>query len=132
MNESTADARTSRLAEKSAFWGVFSLLVLLICGIIVFQAIHEAGTGFQVWQPGPISVYRLADLCAGAAGLAAIAAIVLGILGLVEIHQGAGKVKGIGDATTGLVTASLTLLALMLVPVVLVLVVLAGEAQVLQ
>ena len=118
MSESTARAQTSRFARKSHFWGVFSLLVLLICGCIVFQAIHEARTGLQVWQSGPsgsvefqaihedrtgsqvwqsgpIGIPRLADICAGVAGLAALAALVLGIAALVDIRQGAGKVKGI-------------------------------------
>jgi hypothetical protein len=118
MNESTTEARTSRLAEKSSFWGVFSLLLLLICGFFVFESIHEVTTGLQVWQRGPISIYRLADSCAVVAGLAAIAALVLGIRGLVDIRQGAGRVKGIGQAVTGLVTGALSLLPLMLVLVV--------------
>jgi hypothetical protein len=141
MSESTARAQTSRFARKSHFWGVFSLLVLLICGCIVFQAIHEDRTGLQVWQSGPsgsvefqaihedrtgsqvwqsgpIGIPRLADICAGVAGLAALAALVLGIAALVDIRQGAGKVKGIGQAVSGLVTASLTLLTLIVVFVV--------------
>jgi prepilin-type processing-associated H-X9-DG protein len=113
MRESTTDARTSRLAEKSSFWGVFALLLLLICGLIVFQAIHAATTGLEVWQRGPIHISRLADICAVAAGVAAIAALVLGILGLVEVRQGAGKVKGTSQAVAGLVTGTLTLLPLM-------------------
>jgi prepilin-type processing-associated H-X9-DG protein len=118
MNESTGSPQTSRFAEKSSFWGVLSLLLLLICGLIVFQAIREVWTGVRVWQPGPIGIYRFADICAGVAGVAATAAIVLGILGLVEIHQGAGKVKGGSSAVTGLVTGTLTLLPLLLVLVV--------------
>jgi hypothetical protein len=118
MNESTTCARTSRFAGKSSFWGVSSLLLLLICGLIVFQAIHEGRTGLQVWQPGPTGSYRLADICAGVAGIAAIAALVLGILGLVDIRQGAGKVRGRSEAITGLATGTLTLLTLMLVLVV--------------
>ena len=141
MNEITAQAQTSRFARNSHFWGVFSLLVLLICGCIVFQAIHEARTGLQVWQSGPsgsielqaihetrtgphvwqsgpVGIPRLADICAGVAGLAALAAIVSGIRGLVDIRQGAGKVKGMSQAVSGLVTASLTLLTLLLVLVV--------------
>src|SRR5262249_24109216 len=133
--------QTSRFARKSHFWGVFSLLVLLICGCIVFQAIHEARTGLQVWQSGPsgsvefqaihedrtgsqvwqsgpIGIPRLADIGAGVAGLAALAALVLWIAALVDIRQGAGKVKGIGQAVSGLVTASLTLLTLIVVFVV--------------
>src|SRR5262249_29441061 len=95
-----------------------SLLLLLLCGHIVFQAIREAWTGVQVWQPGSISISRLADICAGLAGLAALAALVFGILGLVDIRQGAGKVKGRSQVVSGLVTASLTLLTLMSVLVV--------------
>ncbi len=128
MHEITAQAQTSRFARKSHFWGVFSLLVLLICGCIVFQAINEARTGRQVWQSGPSGIPRLADICAGVAGLAALAALVLGIVGLVDIRQGAGKVKGIGQAVSGLVTASLTLLTLILVLVV-VPRILAGHAR---
>jgi hypothetical protein len=112
MNESTTSVPTSRFAEKSSFWGVLSLLLLLICGFIFFTAIREISTGHEVWQRGPISIFRLADICAGLAGLAAIAAIVLGIVGLVDIHHGAGKVKGRSRAVAGLVTASLTLLTL--------------------
>jgi hypothetical protein len=110
MNDSRAYAQTSRFARKSHFLGVLSVLLLLFCGLIVFQTIHEASTGLQVWQHGPISIYRLADICAVAAVLAAIAAIVLGILGLVDIRRGAGKVKGRGLAVSGLVTGTLTLL----------------------
>jgi hypothetical protein len=121
MNENTGYAQTSRFAQKSHFLGVLSLFLLLFCGFIVFAAIREVGTGVQVWQPGPISIYRLADICAGLAGLAALAALVFGILGLVDIRQGAGKVKGRAQAVSGLVTASLTLLPLMLVLVVVML-----------
>jgi hypothetical protein len=121
MNESTGHAQTSRFAQKSHFLGVLSLLLLLLCGFIVFQAICEAGMGLQVWQPGPISIYRFADICAGVAGLAALDAIVQGILGLVDIRQGESKVKGRSQAVSGVVTGPLTLLPLMLVLVVLML-----------
>jgi hypothetical protein len=118
MNESTEYARTSRFARNSHFLGVLSLFLLLVCGFIVFVAIREIWTGVQVWHRGPISIYWLADISAVLAGLVALAALVLGILGLVDIHQGAGKVKGRSQAISGLVTASLTLLPLMLVLVV--------------
>jgi hypothetical protein len=121
MNESTGYAQESRFARKSHILGVQSLLLLLICGFLVFRAIREARTGLQVWQPGPIGISRFADICAGLAGLVALAAIVLGILGFVDIRQGAGKVKGRSHAVSGLVTASLTLLTLMSVLVVAVL-----------
>jgi prepilin-type processing-associated H-X9-DG protein len=115
MNASTGYAQTSRFAQKSQFLGVLSLLLLLLCGFLVFAGIHQAWTGVPVWRRGPISISRLADICAGLAGLAALAALVLGILGLAAIRQGAGKVKGTSQAVSGLVTASLTLLSLMLV-----------------
>jgi hypothetical protein len=111
----------SRSAERSHILGALSLLLLLMCGVIVTQALHGAGTGLQVRRPKPIRIHWLADICAGVAGLAALAAIVFGILGLVDIRQGTGKVKGTSQAVSGLVTASLTLLALTSVVVVTVL-----------
>jgi Protein of unknown function (DUF1559) len=121
MNESTEYPQTSWVARTSHFLGVLSLILLLICGFIVFQAIRNADSGLQAWEPGPISISWLADVCAGVAGLAALAAIVLGILGLVDVRQGEGKVKGKSQAVSGLVTASLTLLTLTSVLVVAIL-----------
>jgi hypothetical protein len=119
MNESTQDAQTSWFAWKSHFLGVLSLLLLLFCGFIVFQAFHEAGTGLQSpLQTEAARYFWIADICVGVAAVAAFGALVLGILGLVDINRGEGKVKGRGLAVSGLVTATLTLLTLMLVLVV--------------
>jgi hypothetical protein len=41
MNESAGSAQTSRFGRMSHFLGVLSLLLLLICGFIVFQAIRR-------------------------------------------------------------------------------------------
>ena len=131
MNETTTHAQTSRSARASFRLGVLSLLMLLIVGVIVGQAVLEAKTGLQVWQTEFIGISRFVDIFAGVAALAAVAAIVYGILGLVDIRRGAGKVRGKWEAVNGLVTGTLTFLTLLTPVVLFVLVplIFAGDAR---
>jgi hypothetical protein len=131
MNESTTYAQKSRLAGASHRFGVLAIMLLLLVGFIVAQAVWEARTGIQVWQTEFIGIPRFADIFAIAAVLAAISAIIYGILGLVDIRRGAGKVKGRGLAVSGLVTGTLTFLTLLTPVVLFVLVplIFAGDAR---
>ena len=131
MNEITTHAQTSRSAGASHRFGVVAIMLLLLVGLMVAQAVHEDETGLQVWQTEIIGIPRFADICAGVAGLAAIAAIVLGLQGLLDIRWGAGKVKGRGLAVSGLVTGTLAFLTLLTPVVLFVLVplIFAGDAR---
>jgi hypothetical protein len=116
MNESTASAPTSWFARKSHFWGVLSLLLLLLSGCIVLGMVRPGLHG-----PTQEEVTRLSWcvlVCHGLAVLAALVAIVLGIVALEDIGGGEGKVAGRGWAVAGLVTGTLTLLTLVVVYVV--------------
>jgi hypothetical protein len=124
MNEGTQSVRTSRVARASHFWGVLSLLMLLLSGLCIWGLALEGPTRCRALSRGAL-------LSQGVAAVAALAAFVKGIVGLVEIRGGAGKVKGRGPAVSGMVTGTLTLLTLALVygsPVVLALV-LAGRSR---
>jgi hypothetical protein len=99
MNESTAYPQTNRLAQASFGLGVLALL-LLVLGVIV---------DVRVIRSGLVEV-----LCEGLAVVAALAAFVLGILGLVFNHGCADEIEGRRRAVTGLVTATLTVLTLVL------------------
>jgi hypothetical protein len=117
MNESTPQARTSRLARASHQLGVLALLLLILSGLLIWGLAAQVGS-----SDTPLLTQRERTtfswgvvICHGMAGVAALAALGLGITGLVDIRQGAGKVKGRGQAVSGLVTSTLTMLPLILV-----------------
>jgi hypothetical protein len=132
MNESTQYTPTSRLARESHFWGVLALILLFLSGLcIVGLAAGVRGPNLQAQTPAEVNTLFLgAVLCQGLAVLAALVAFVLGIRALGNIRRGAGRVKGTGLAISGLVTATLTVLPLVLGygGVALVTIVLAMEA----
>jgi hypothetical protein len=117
MNECTVEARASRLARASFFYGQLALLLLglsggLICGL----AVQVGRSGLPGPSRAEISDFsRVALLLQGLAVLAALAAFVLGTLGLVTMRRCAGKVPGIWRAVAGLVTSTPTVLTLVLV-----------------
>jgi hypothetical protein len=118
MNENTEYARTSRVARASHTLGVLALLLLVLSGACILAlalAGREGKPGSQVLSQGDVTGLSLgAVFCQGLAVVAALDAFILGILGLADIREGAGKVKGRGLAVSGLVTASLTMLTLVL------------------
>jgi hypothetical protein len=117
MNDSTDHAQPSRLARASHRLGVLALLMLVLSGLCILGlADRVGGSRLQVLTPAEGILFSLgAVFCQGMAVVAAPAALILGILGLVEINRGAGKVDGRGLAVSGLVTATLTVLAFALV-----------------
>jgi hypothetical protein len=97
-------------ARTSQKLGVFSLLLLLFCGLYVFHVFYGRD---DVRDPYESEVASwIAFISVGVAAGAAFAALVLGILGLMDINRDEGKVYGTGVAVSGLVTATLTLLIL--------------------
>jgi hypothetical protein len=118
MNESTQSARTSRLTRASHKLGVLALLLLVLSGACIL-ALALAGRvgrpGNHVLNQEDVTGLSLGAVCGqGLAVVAALAAFILGILGLADIRGGAGKVTGRGLAVSGLVTATLTVLPLVL------------------
>jgi hypothetical protein len=97
MSENTITAQPSLPARASFKLGVLALLLL---------ALHAVSVRFPNGIELPLSGFFWDALTI----VAALAAFVLGILGLVDVRRGAGKVGGRGQAITGLVTATLTLL----------------------
>jgi hypothetical protein len=114
MNENTISRPTSRFAWKSHFWGVFSLLLLMLSGCFILGITRVGSLGGPT-QEEVTHLSRGALVCQGLAVLAALAAIVLGIVALGNIPRGAGKGAGRGWAVSGLVTGALTLLTLVVV-----------------
>jgi Protein of unknown function (DUF1559) len=113
MSASTVYAQTSRLARASFDLGVLGLLFLVLSGWCILGLAGHVGPGVQgLTQDEVTGLFLGAIACQGIAVVAALAALVLGILGLVNIRRGAGKVDGRGRAVSGLVTATLTLLTL--------------------
>jgi hypothetical protein len=118
MSEVKQHAQTSRLAAASFQLGALSLMPLLIGAVIVLQAFQGTGTSFH----GPLYTeaarhFWVVDICAGVAAVAAFAGLVVGIVAL-AVPRDPGKVERRGDAVSGLVTSTLTLLTLISVLVV--------------
>jgi hypothetical protein len=132
MNESTKSAQKSRFARSSHFFGVLSLLLLMLSGLCIMGLVGRAGRpDLHVLSQGDVTGLSLGYVASQfLAAVAAVAALILGILGLGDIRRGAGKVKGTGLAVSGLVTATLTVLPLVLVYVVIPLVLAAGRPKV--
>jgi hypothetical protein len=114
MSDSTAYARTSPLARASHGLGVLALFMLVLSGCWILKAVDRSGLQGQT-QENVIGSLRWAVLCQGTAGVAGLAALVLGIIALVDVGRGAGRVQGRGQAVSGLVTGTLTVLTLALV-----------------
>jgi hypothetical protein len=111
MNESTVYAQTSRSARASHTLGVLGLLLQVLSGWCILS-LAACGNKSGVLSQDNLTLLSLGAIgCLGMAVVAALAALVLGILGLEEIRRGAGKIEGRGRAISGLVTATLTLLA---------------------
>jgi hypothetical protein len=111
MNEGKVFAQTSRLARASHTLGVLGLLLQVLSGWCIL-CLAACGDKSGVLNQDDLTLLSLVAIgCLGMAVVAALAALVLGILGLEDIRRGAGKVAGRGRAVSGLVTATLTLLA---------------------
>jgi hypothetical protein len=114
MNESTKYTQTSGLARASHHLGVLALLLLMLSGCCIVGLACVGRPGGPT-QEEVIGLAQGAVFCQGLAVVAALAALILGILGLADVGRGAGKVKGTGLAVSGLVTATLTVLTVVLV-----------------
>jgi prepilin-type processing-associated H-X9-DG protein len=114
MNESTEKAQTSRFAEASHRLGVLALFLLVLSACFILgPAVGVGRSGGQVLTREDRNLFSWGEvICQGLAGVAALAAVVRGIVALVEVRQGAGKVKGRGQAVSGLATGTLTSLTL--------------------
>jgi hypothetical protein len=115
MYETMYFAPTSRSAQASFRLGVLGLF-LLVLSVVMLDPPRMFTEGF----PDPSQAERNGTLlgalvCHGLAVLAAFFAFLLGISALVAIHWSASKIKGTGLAVSGLVTATLTVLPLVVV-----------------
>jgi hypothetical protein len=110
VNESMSNARTSRFARASHFWGVLALLLLLLAGICAWGPARRGDVPTRT----EVILSLGAVICQVMVVVAAVAAIVQGILGLEHVRRGAGKVMGKGLAISGLVTATVAVLPLVL------------------
>ncbi len=106
MNESTERTQSLRSSRASRFLGTLSLLLLLLSALV--------GVGWAHEHVDFLGLKGLAELIFQAvAASVALAALVLGIVALVSIRRGMGKIQGRGHAISGIVTASVTLLPLL-------------------
>ncbi len=117
MSVATESARKSRLASASHRLGVLAVLLLLVAGCCILSLVLDARAGGSgSLNSDDVRMFSWgAVLGQGLAAVAALAAFILGIFALGDIRRGAGKVEGRGQAVSGLVTATLTLLPLVLV-----------------
>jgi hypothetical protein len=115
MNESTESAQRSRLAGASHRLGVLALLVLLLGGGCILVPVTRMDSPGGPTTEEAIGLSLGGMFCEVLAAVAALAGLVLGMVALAVISGGAGKVRGRGQAVSGMVTASLVLLPLMVV-----------------
>jgi hypothetical protein len=106
MNDTTEHTQTMRLARRSRFLGTLTLMLLLLSALfgVAWSREHVDVLGLQ--SHGEV-------ICQAIAAALAIVALYLGIFALVKIRRGAGKIEGRRHAISGIVTASVTLLPLL-------------------